>query len=239
MSLTKKHTFASTALAAALVLSSTAVMAEEASTEVGADEGDAMGTASGTKSSGFELGARIGYGLPLGEVAEDGDLDEAIASQVPIWIDAGYRINESLFVGGYFAYGFGQLSDEIDDLCVDGVDCSLSVMRFGVQGVYNILPSTESTSPWVGLGIGYEIYGLSVEAAGESADLSASGFEFANLQGGVDFEVANAMRVGPFLSFSLGQYSSVEADGDSQDIENKALHQWLTLGVRGTFGPLG
>ena len=39
----------------------------------------------------------------------------------------------------------------------------------------------------------------------------------------------------PFVAFSLGQYSSVSVNGTSSDITDKALHEWLFLGVRGQF----
>jgi hypothetical protein len=79
------------------------------------------------------------------------------------------------------------------------------------------------------------------------ADQSSTGkgFEFINLQGGLDFKVAPGLALGPFLSFSIGQYSSasVSCSGNacggfasaSDDIDEKAPHQWLLLGVRGTF----
>ncbi len=66
--------------------------------------------------------------------------------------------------------------------------------------------------------------------------LALTGWELLNLQGGVDFQVANAITVGPFLSFSLDQYSSSKFGDTSTDIGSKALHEWITFGVKGTFG---
>jgi hypothetical protein len=67
-------------------------------------------------------------------------------------------------------------------------------------------------------------------------DGSIKGWEFLNLQGGVDFQVANAITVGPFLSVSFDQFSSESVGGTSADIDTKALHEWVTFGVKGTFG---
>jgi len=42
-------------------------------------------------------------------------------------------------------------------------------------------------------------------------------------------------EVGPFLSFSVGKYGSASAGGTSADIPMTAFHEWLQIGVRGTF----
>jgi len=68
---------------------------------------------------------------------------------------------------------------------------------------------------------------------------TVKGFEFANLQAGGDFKVADHVGVGPFVSFSLGEYSSVSMDpeiaGMVDEIPNKAIHEWLVIGVKGSF----
>lgn len=199
--------------------------------------------ASWAKDSGFEFGARLAYSFPMGDLAdeEDSELKDAISYQIPIWVDLGYRVNPALFVGGYFSYGFGGVGDAFSEICdLDGVDCSTRVMRFGLQGQYHFTPG-ESTDGWAGLGIGYERLGFTFEGRGEEIDYDVSGFEFLMLQGGVDFAVADAVALGPFLAFTLAQYSSVSCDGTvfcdvNEDIENKAFHEWLFIGVRGEFG---
>jgi hypothetical protein len=95
--------------------------------------------------------------------------------------------------------------------------------------------------PWVGFGIGYEMFSNKQSANGVDVTTTYKGFEFANLQGGLDFNVASGLNVGPFLSFSMGQYSSQSMDPESPlfpngSVENKAMHEWLTLGIRGTYG---
>jgi len=44
-----------------------------------------------------------------------------------------------------------------------------------------------------------------------------------------------ALGVGPFLSLSFGKYGSASQDGNSVDINQTAMHEWLTLGLRGAF----
>jgi hypothetical protein len=69
------------------------------------------------------------------------------------------------------------------------------------------------------------------------------GFEFFNLQAGLDLlpsEETN-FALGPFIALSLAQYSNatVKANGEqgSGEVTDKGIHEWLTLGIRGTFVP--
>ena len=61
------------------------------------------------------------------------------------------------------------------------------------------------------------------------------------LMAGVDFRLSRVFGLGPFVGFSLGQYSRahVEVNNTSQDndIPETAMHQWLTVGLRTVFFP--
>ncbi len=77
-----------------------------------------------------------------------------------------------------------------------------------------------------------------------SANTSAHGFEYVNLQAGLDVRSRSEIY-GVFVSWSLGKYtkysSSVESDlpgfskEESGSIEDPQTHSWLGIGVRGTF----
>lgn len=194
-----------------------------------AKAGGAVDTSAPPDAGGkIKLGLRLGYALPMGDIAKDAKMSDAVSGMVPIWLDLGYMVTPNIMVGLYAQYGFVMLSSDAKDACdALKVDCSATNMRFGLQGQYHLSPG-ESMNPWVGLGIGYEILTNKVDS--ESAD--TTGLEFANIQGGADFKVGDSMAVGPFVSFSIGQYSK----SDGEDIEEKAMHQWLTLGVKGTMG---
>lgn len=60
-----------------------------------------------------------------------------------------------------------------------------------------------------------------------------------NFQVGGDYHVTPSFGVGPFVALSLGQYSSAStssgATSTSNDIPNKAMHEWLTFGLRGVY----
>jgi outer membrane protein W len=162
----------------------------------------------------------------MGSVADGVKMSDGVSGQIPIWIDAGYMVTPNILVGLYGQYGFVQTKN-----CPAGASCSAHDFRIGVQGQYHLMP-TESADPWLGLGVGYESLGTSFSGGGASIDTSTTGLEFLNLQGGADFKLADAFALGPFLSFSLGEYSSTTGGS----IDKKAMHEWLTLGVKGTFG---
>ena len=194
------------------------------------------------QESGFEIGGRVGYGSPLGDAAGgegDNALSDLVSGQIPLQLDAGYRLNSQLFLGGYFQYGIA--FDGLESCDTDGVSCSANNLRLGAQVQYHFQPIT-TDSAWVGGGIGYEWVNVFIEQGGVDGTLSARGFEFLNVQGGYDFNVADKFRVGPFAALTLAQYATVSMDVDgttvSNSIDDKALHSWLLLGVKGTFGPL-
>jgi outer membrane protein W len=208
---------------------------EEAPAEEAAPAGEAAGGEAAVDTSAppdtggkIKLGLRLGYGIPMGDAAKDASLSDSVSGMIPIWLDLGYMVTPNIMVGLYGHYGIVMLNSDISDACdAADVDCSASSIRFGLQGQYHVSPG-ESVNPWFGLGIGYEMLNFKSPVG----DANTTGFEFANLQAGADFAVADNIGLGPFASFSLGQFSSVEGE----DIEEKAMHMWLVLGVRGMFG---
>lgn len=193
-----------------------------------------VGVSSRAQAGRIALGLRLGYGLPMGSAIGGGDakLSELVASQIPIQLDIGYWVIPNLLVGVYGQYAFGVLANDVSKGCdALGTDCRAFGMRLGLQGQYHFLPS-ERLNPWVGLGIGYEWNELSAAAG---VDVNYHGFEFAMLQAGVDFGVTRRLGLGPFVSFSIGQYSSAASGEQDLEIRESAAHEWLTLGARGTF----
>jgi hypothetical protein len=202
---------------------------------------EASGKEAGT---GLELGLRTGYAHAMGKVTDQGtnpNMSNFVTGNVPLWFDLGYRVTPNVLIGGYFQYGFGFPGDLADGCGESGVSCSLPVVRLGAQVHYHVQPF-EVVDPWFGLGFGYEWATLSATEANTSGSLGVSGFEFVNLQAGISFGLGDAKKfaLGPFVAFSLAQYSSVSCGGIlagrcPEDVDEKALHEWLTFGVRGTF----
>jgi Outer membrane protein beta-barrel domain len=182
----------------------------------------------------WSVGARTGYAIALGDADGTAKMTDITGGQVPMQLDIGYRLqNTQLTVGGYASYGFGSVSGATKDLCsLAGASCSTSSLRVGAQLLYTFADAKSPGEPWIGTGLGYD--SLKAELGGGS--VTTSGFEFTLLQGGYDWRVGQG-AIGAFASFSLGEYSDLSAsNGASGTISDKKMHQWFTLGVRGTFG---
>jgi hypothetical protein len=184
----------------------------------------------------FEAGVRAGFAFPVGDLAQDSGLANTISWSAPIQVDAGARIGPA-FVGGYFSYAFGKLGSNID---CGSASCSVSDVRVGFEVLWHFAPGAK-IDPWAGLGLGYEWLTLSASAGSSSASGTVRGFEFANVQAGVDFVAGRVFRIGPFVMATLAQYStgsfSVTGSGGGTssgegDITNKTLHSWLSMGLR-------
>src|SRR5262249_10899225 len=144
---------------------------------------------------------------------------------IPVQIDLGVRLGGVVFLGGYFSYGFAGSSK-----CTGS--CSPSTLRFGGQIHWHPLGNA-GIDPWIGLGSGDE----KVRIGASDGSAEVSGWEFGNLQVGVDFALASAVKLGPWVSFSIGQYSSASVTGTNGsgitgDLPNKTIHEWIMGGVR-------
>jgi hypothetical protein len=188
---------------------------------------------------------RLGVGFPLGHEGQTpGDLtNDKLSSDlkaiIPIAIDAGYRISPNVYVGLLFQYGFGIVNSDSTTGCSGtGVSCSGSDLRLGADLHFHFAPG-QSFDPWLGVGAGYEWLFLDATAAGLDVSGTASGFEFGNVQLGGDIPIAPSFAIGPFASFSFGEYSNVSTSqgGTSLDmtITSKSFHEWLEFGVRGVY----
>jgi hypothetical protein len=197
--------------------------------------------------SGIELGLRSGYAIPFGAAtggATDGsnDMSKVVSGMVPIWVDAGYRL-PSLYVGAFFQYGIGIVasgSQSVTGPCgQNGLSCSISDLMLGIDAHYHFAPEGV-IDPYLGVGVGYEIFNFDDSAAGKSASVSINGVQFVNFQGGVDYKAMPNLGIGPFVMFSVDQFSGcsyggVAASQGNCSIPQQAIHEWLTLGVRGAY----
>jgi len=138
-------------------------------------------------------------------------------------------------------YGIAFPSDEsCEDTPLVEVSCSASDVRLGVQGAYHF-KGIYQDSFWLGAGLGYEWLSLNTKANSDEASVTVHGMEFFHLQAGYDFAVGEGFRIGPYALFSFAQYSRAKVTNEvtdlsaSADVEEKALHEWLLFGVKGTF----
>jgi hypothetical protein len=173
------------------------------------------------------LDARIGFGLPFGEIVAGTDLRDVVSSDVPLQVDAGFRFGRALSVAGYVSYGFGQLADDADRAC-GSADCSARIFRIGLQAaIHSGIGSSRDV--WGGVLFGWERLALDAPT-----DLTASGPELGIL-GGLDF-TGDGTGFGPYVSLTFGEFSSLEQGGRDVDVGDEKVHGTLLLGVRGYFG---
>ena len=190
-------------------------------------------------TSGLSLGLRSGYGIPKGYAAQGQDLSQnRVKGMIPVWVDIGYRWSSNFYLGAFLQYGLGYSPNT----CGSDLGCSVNDLRFGVNAHYHLLPAA-LFDPWVGLGFGYEILNQSISGNVVGTPVNASshlsGLEFINLQVGGDFRLSSNLSLGPFVAFTVNQFSraSVSLGGGSNpiDLTNKAIHDWMIVGVRGVF----
>lgn len=190
---------------------------------------------------GFQMALRTGYAVPLGDAQENVEMSDVASGQVPLFVEIGGKVSPNVFLGGYLGLSFGGPDGALEAIC-DPWDACVSVgMRLGAEVQYHILPRG-SANPWIGYGIGLEALAVGFEEDDDEGSVAYDGFEYARLSAGVDFRLSRVFGLGPFLDFSVGEYTGYEVDipgvsDDEGDIENGAAHQWLTFGVRGVFFP--
>ena len=192
----------------------------------------------GPPESGFSIGLSVGYALPMGSVSGSQPMTDLFSGALPLQVDVGWRFTPNLYLGAFFQYSFAFISSTQEAACtVNGwTNCTGSDMQFGANFVYTFLPYA-TFAPYVGLGLDWEIASLSYSGSNQSISESVSGFQFARILVGGDFRVGSAFRVGPFVNFSLGQFSSLSSPNPDANgtIADKALHTWLQFGIKGTI----
>jgi hypothetical protein len=182
--------------------------------------------------AGFQLAWRSGYSQPVGKAWQGHSMSDVASGQVPILLDIGGKPIPSLFLGLSGGFAFGGSHGFTKAACrVGGGGCSTESFHLGIAGHWHFLPGGW-LDPWVGLGIGLESLTVAESKDGSLKSTSLSGVEFGHLLGGADWRPTRHFGVGPFLDVSLGRYASVKTGSATKDISDKALHSWVTLGVR-------
>jgi outer membrane protein len=184
---------------------------------------------------GLQLGARAGFTLPVGSVTSGSAFNDSFTAFLPLGLEAGYRFDPNLYVGAFAEYGFGFTKN-----CPAGVDCAGHTLGFGIDLRYYSAVH-DGPRPWIGLDAGYERLSADVSAPGAAGQSVAfEGARFIGLEAGLDFFVTPALAVGPYVSATLGEYlsASATAGNNSGSVSfDKALHSFLTLGLRMSFLP--
>lgn len=209
----------------------------------------AMGMAfAPTTMAQVALDLKVAYALPIGDVWVASPWNPAWTmtsvwtGAVPVEVAARYRFTPNISVGPYFQWGPAfTTSTGFDSISGSaGTD-----MRLGLELVYGFAPDA-GMNPWASYGMGWEWTKYSGTKSGQSAAVTVNGWEYLNFQVGLDFKLARAFAVGPYVGFSAGTYSSIVASGASNtgpggnyggsvDLAARAFHGWFQFGVKGTL----
>jgi hypothetical protein len=189
----------------------------------------APAVADSPSGSGFELALRASVALPTGSASSNAPLSTVVGVQFPLALDVGYRIGEYVFVGATGQYAFGTTGSAS---CDSGASCSEAGGQVGAEVLFHPL-GRSTLDPWVGLGFGFEWLILSESSGGQSANASVGGFDWLVVTGGVDFALG-PVRLGPFVGFTMGEYTHLTS---GEVITNKALHFWVSAGLKLTVFP--
>ena len=197
----------------------------------------------------LSMGWRVGWASPLGKITRDdggAKLDELVGPQVPIWLDGTYEPLPFLSLGLYATWAAGSVPAG-DDMwgCPPDNSCFAHTLRGGAQAHLHLAPM-QKINPWFGLGAGYEFaFAYNVWVNSEAAEKTRRvnhGAEIINVQLGVDYKPNPKFGIGPFVSFSVGRYAMCSTKIDTSpvrcDIERRAQHEWLVVGLRTTFALL-
>ena len=176
--------------------------------------------------SGPEAGFRTGFALPGGEVVSGKSFDPG-KGMIPFWIDFGYRFNKYVFFGPYVNFG---VAIQSDSSCTTGYSCHGIDFRLGGTVQLHVLPGARF-NPWLGLGLGYEWYHVGTSGTPSVPGVWSRGFEIPNVSFGVLYKSSAYGGVGPFISIARARFSYIAGDA----VPEVATHQWLMLGLHGTF----
>jgi hypothetical protein len=140
----------------------------------------------------------------------------------------GGKRGESVFVGGVLGFGFGSPAASLSSECAG---CTTLSLKTGAIARYYFSPN-KSFDPWVNLGTGLSLLGISNDQPESSGDRVQGpvlfGLELVKVGVGIDWHVSPFLGVGPYLDVALGSYLSAEhVEGFSSSV-----HTWTSLGVR-------
>ncbi len=201
----------------------------------------AMALASSARGQvAFDL--KAGYSLPMGNAWGTSpwnparSMTDVWTGAVPLELAARYRFNPNVSAGVYFQYGPAFLKSPGPD----GIDGTWGAdVRVGLELVYAFLPDG-TANPWFGIGTGWEWTSYSGQKSGAASAVTLNGWEYLNVQAGLDVNVSRAFAVGPYVGFLGGTYSSIGTSGASVGFGGaiepaaRAFHAWLQLGLKAT-----
>ncbi len=189
------------------------------------------------------LDLKVGYAIPTGNAAASGGVDvyagamnKLWSGAIPLEVAGRYRFSPNLSAGVTFQYDPAFVATWS---CSAGLSCSGYDMRVGVEAVYGFLPAG-FLNPWLSVGTGWEWTHLYVTDNVLANSITFSGWEYFNVQAGLDFNLSKTFAIGPYLGYFGGSYTSVSGDLSGSSVngsipsEFRSFHGWVQVGAKGT-----
>jgi hypothetical protein len=192
----------------------------------------------GTAQAQFAFDLKLAYSIPSGNVVStsSGSMGAAISDTwsgaFVLGVDARYRFTPNLSAGVYFQYNPAFITTS----ACPGGGCSGYDMRTGLEVVYGFIPDG-GMNPWVSLGTGWQW----TNGGDSTSSVTLSGWEYFNVQAGLDFSLMKMFALGPYVGYYGGSYTTLSASGGgtsgSETIPSglRAFHGWFQFGVKGTL----
>jgi hypothetical protein len=194
---------------------------------------------------GWQLGGRLGYALPVGPLssASTGSLSTRLSdletASVPIAIEGGYRFSRASYLGGTIAWGAG-IKPNSGGTCPKNDSCFRQDMQARLEGRLYLDPRAR-TGWWAAAGVGWEVATFSQSSGALSSTRTFSGPVLLDVELGVDAR-HDWPAIGPYLGVTFAEFLSqglhpASADAGGTWIPSPGVHGWVTLGLRGVWGP--
>jgi len=194
------------------------------------------------------MAARTGVAVPFGTVDSNkyDELSDLVGAQFPLVLDVGVRVARALFLGAFLGGSIGGAGGDMSAACsASGMSCYSTTLHAGFQLQVHTRGG-KNADPWLGYGLGYEWLHMAGSSSDRTTAYSFRGIELLQLAFGIDFRLNERWVMGPFISYSIGQfghmsYSSSGKDSPSQSQEqslsNAGTHEWFGIGVRVGVNP--
>jgi len=194
---------------------------------------------------GLQLGARIGYALPTGRFGGDasnasGSISDVETAIVPLGVDAGYRLTPHVYVGGTAVWAPGSAPHEAGNPCAQpGVSCFRQDAQLRGEARFYFAPDAK-VGGWVAVGAGWEVASFAQSVGSSTTTATRTGPIVPDMQLGFDIR-RGATAVGFYFGVSLAMYLTQGVDPSPTPVatwfDEHAVHSWITLGMRGSYGP--
>lgn len=184
------------------------------------------------------MGLRLGYANPSGNAWKGASQESLTEGIVSLQADLNYRLAPLLAGGFYGVLGFGSNGDRVAASCkAERVSCMVFTLGVGVQGELQLLPRA-AVDPWLGMGVGIDLLSQNVDYGSYSESVNLYGPAL-SLSAGIDLDLGTFV-LGPYLGYQLGWYTSLDVSNasyssDDAELTDKAMHRWVTIGVRGSY----